>query len=259
MKSKLARYFCLLSILFIFNTQFALAQEIDSQFNFDDEYQGEDFADNEKNDLIYDPFEPVNRKIFAFNEILDKSVVLPVAKQYRKRIPSIIRRSIGNFIDNLMSPFSVLNSALQGDGENAMASFSSFLINTTLGIGGLFDVAGSRKIEYEERDFGQTFGKYGVGSGPFLMLPFLGPSNTRDFSGFVVEKVVSPLSINILQVGGSELDDYLAFSMLAIRGIDTREGLIEIVDNLRADSFDVYATMRSAYTQRRQSLIINID
>ncbi|MCE3255567.1 MAG: VacJ family lipoprotein [Rickettsiaceae bacterium] len=228
------------------------------QFNFDEDYQGEEGAIGGQEFKIYDPFESFNRKTFAFNEMLDKNIALPVVMQYRK-VPKVVRNSVNNFVNNITTPFSIINSLLQGDGHNSMASFSSFLINTTLGVGGLFDVAGSKKIKYNEEDLGQVFAKYGMGTGPYLIIPFLGPSNFRDFSGFAIERAVSPLSFNALEIGGSGdfISDEVAISLAVGSAINTRDGLVEVVDDMRKNSFDVYSTMRSAYLQRRQALVDN--
>ena len=231
----------------------------DDQFNFDDDYQGEDVGKNKTNQVVYDPLETVNRKIFAFNEFADKKVVLPVVRQYHKSVPQRVRISIGNFVNNLSAPFSVANSLIQGDGENAMASFSAFLINSTIGVAGLFDVAGEKKIKYHTEDLGQSFGRYGSKPGPYLVIPVFGPSDARDLSGLVIEKLVSPLSFNRFDVGGDSglINNEAAISLAAIEGISTREGLIEIIDDIRKNSFDPYSTIRSAYLQRRQASILN--
>ena len=235
----------------------ALADKNAKQFNFDESYQG-DAPESKSDQSIYDPFEKTNRQIFAFNEFLDKNITVPALKKYRQYTPKPIRNSAHNFVKNIYAPFSMLNSMLQGEGTESMATFSSFLINTTLGVGGLFDVAGDRKISYKENDFGQTLGKYGSKPGAYLVIPILGPSNIRDFSGFAVEKIVSPLSLNGLDIGGKDLIDIKTVIALDLmRSADARDGLIEIVDDLRKNSFDVYATMRSAYSQRRASLISN--
>ena len=237
----------------------SFADDVTTKFNFDDSYQGEENAKGTDKSTIYDPFERANRKIFAFNEMLDKNVALPVVKQYRKSVPQVVRNSVKNFINNITTPFSVVSSLLQGDGQNSMASFSSFLINTTLGVGGIFDVAGNKNIKYHEEDLGQTFGKYGSKSGPYLVIPILGPSDVRDLSGSVVEKLISPFSFNRLEIGGSSnlISDEAAISLTATNGITARDSLIEVVDDMRKNSFDTYSTMRSAYLQRRQALINN--
>lgn len=212
-----------------------------------------DFGTSPSIQTINDPFEKYNRKIFSFNEFVDINIFDPIAKGYRKAIPRPIRESVGNVIRNLSLPFTCINSILQGNAENAMGSFSAFLINTTLGIGGIFDVAGTKKVEYRKQDFGKTFAKYGIGQGPYLVIPLLGPSTTRDFSGYLVEKVVDPLSFNELQIGGREdiIDPNYRIGLSALSALNTRESLIDILDDARRDSFDLYATIRSAYLQRR--------
>jgi phospholipid-binding lipoprotein MlaA len=208
---------------------------------------------------IYDPLEKVNRKIFAFNEVFDRYFFEHVARGYRDYVPKPIRNSTSNFLHNLSLPIVVVNSALQGDLNNSMASFSTFLINTTIGIGGLFDVARSKKIRYNSEDFGQTFAKYKIGQGPYLVLPFLGPSDLRDATGLAVEKLVDPLAFNVLEVGGSRelIENEEAYGLAAMTAIDVRVSLLDTIDDIRKNSFDVYATIRSAYLQKRNSLINN--
>ncbi|MFT5703002.1 MAG: phospholipid-binding lipoprotein MlaA [Rickettsiales bacterium] len=253
-------------ILAFFATSFSsqlLAQDFSEEsnileFNFEEDYQGDSADFLQEDSLIHDPLERINRTTFAFNEAFDRTLLLPTTRQYRRFIPNIIRQSIHNFLSNLSAPFSIANSILQGNGQNSMASFSSFLINSTVGIGGLFDVAGARDIEYNEEDLGQTLGKYGLGTGPYLVVPFLGPSNLRDFSGFTTELMLNPFTVGHFDNGLEDIiNDRISISITALSVIDTREGLIEVIDNMRKNSFDTYATMRSAYLQRRQSLILN--
>jgi phospholipid-binding lipoprotein MlaA len=258
MKTKIHRSILIaLFALTLSNKTFAESKTA-GQFNFDEDYQGDEMP-NKDVASVYDPFEKFNRKIFAFNEVADKTIALPVAKQYRKFVPISVRNSIHNFINNISSPFSTINSLAQGDTGNAMASFSSFLINSTIGIGGLFDVAGNKKIKYHKEDFGQTLGKYGSGSGAYLIIPFIGPSNVRDFSGVVVNRMVDPLSFDSFNIAGDKnlISNEVQISLFLAGGIDAREGLIEIIDDVRQNSLDAYATLRSAYSQRRNSLILN--
>lgn len=225
----------------------------------------EDFEDIKNFDFqvksnadVYDPLESVNRKIFVFNDYLDRKIVRYVAISYQKSLPKPVRKSIRNFITNASTPFSVVNSLLQGDGENAMASFSSFLINSTIGVGGLFDVAGNKNITYNQEDLGQTLAVYGLGSGPYLVIPLIGPSNLRDGVGNLATSAVDPLSINAFKIGNDSVasdETILGFTVISL--IDKRESLLKIVDDLRANSFDSYATTRSAYSQNRTSKIKN--
>ena len=216
--------------------------------------EDEEFESYVSNEFqIYDPYEKVNRKIFVFNEAFDQYFFEHVARAYRRGVPKPARTSIGNFLNNLSLPVSAINSLVQGRVDNGLATLSNFLINTTIGIGGLFDIAKEKGILYKSEDFGQTLGHYGTSSGAYLMIPFLGPSSTRDFSGWVVDKAINPTGFNALEVGGTSdlIDGGYRFALGTMSAIDTRENLLEIIDDIRKDSFDPYATIRSAYLQKR--------
>jgi len=250
------KIFITLIISFIFSSGPSLAQirNISEQQSYDDEfavYESE-FSTNTQKE-IYDPFEKINRKIFAFNESLDRNVVEPVARFYRDYTPKPIRKSLHNFVTNLALPISAANSFVQGKVENGLATSSNFLINTTIGIGGLFDVAGDKNIQYETEDFGQTLGYYGVSNGPYLVIPILGPSTSRDFGGYVVDRGVDPMGFNLLQIGGSEnsVNLTLRATNTLLFNLDLREGLLDPIADARKDSFDLYATFRSVYIQQR--------
>ena len=255
----------ILSFIFIFifsNQSFAKISHIkfaQLQEEYDDFEDFEDFNfDVSPKKEVYDPFEKVNRKIFIFNDYVDRYFFEHVAIFYRKSLPKGIRKSIRNFFNNLSAPFSVVNSIFQGNGQNAMASFSAFLINTTLGVGGLFNVAGDKEVRYYEEDLGQTFAYYGSPAGPYLMLPFFGPSNLRDGTGMGINALVSPLSVNIFDVGDDELVNEKILTGFTITSlIDKRESLLKIIEDLRNNSFDPYATARSAFMQNRNSKINN--
>lgn len=217
----------------------------------------DDFESYETGDFkeIYDPFEKYNRKILVFNNYFDRYFLEYAAKFYRKNVHKEVRSSTRNFLTNLSLPLVTINSLAQGKVENGLASFSTFIINSTLGIGGLFDIAGKKRIKYNSEDFGQTLGHYGSGAGAYLMLPFFGPSSTRDLSGLAVNNAINPLGFNMLEVGGSRemlRTEYILLIGVA-SGVDTREGLIEIIDDLKKDSFDFYSTTRSAYLQKRKA------
>ncbi len=208
---------------------------------------------------IYDPLEKYNRKIFVLNDFLDRYLLEYVAKTYRNDVPRPARTAIRNFLNNISAPISAFNSFLQGKSDNGLATFSTFLINSTIGVGGLFNVAEEKGVRYKAEDFGQTLGHYGVSSGPYLMVPFFGPSSVRDFSGFAADQIINPASYNALKIGGhtylvgkSEL-----VALTTLRAVDLRESLIDVVDDARQESFDFYATIRSAYTQKRSSDIKN--
>ncbi|MBP7710521.1 MAG: VacJ family lipoprotein [Rickettsiales bacterium] len=223
-----------------------------------DESDFESYED-EKSVQIYDPFEKANRKIYVFNDYVDRYFLEHVAVFYRKGVPQTARHSIRNVLTNLSLPISAVNSLLQGKVDNGLATFSHFLINSTIGLGGIFNVAGEKNIRYKTEDFGQTLGHYGVGSGAYLMLPILGPSTLRDLSGYAADKSVGPLDFNVLEIGGTEdlVDPNYRLGLAAMSGIDKRESLINILDDIRTDSFDPYATIRSAFLQKRFTDIKN--
>lgn len=208
---------------------------------------------------IHDPFESYNRKIYKFNDTIDRYFFEHLARSYRKTIPKPARLSFRNFLDNMTLPLSAINSIAQGKIDNGLATFSTFLINSTLGVGGFFDIARKKGINYEREDFGQTLGYWGFSSDNFLMLPFFGPSNFRDFVGFSVDRTIDPLGFNALQVGGDTnfIDGSKRIFNTAFKVVDNREELLDIIDNIRQDSFDPYATIRSAYLQRRLAQIEN--
>jgi phospholipid-binding lipoprotein MlaA len=207
---------------------------------------------------INDPAEKFNRKIFAFNEAFDKYFFRYVALSYRNSVPKRARMSVRNFLTNLTLPLSAVNSILQGKIDNSLATFSSFLINSTIGIGGLFDPAGAKNIRYNYEDFGQTFGHYGAWHGVYLVIPFIGPSSIRDFNGLVLEKAVDPLSFNMLEIGGKKglITKGDSIAITAATAIDNRESMIETIDEGRKESFDFYAMVRSAYLQKRSADIL---
>jgi phospholipid-binding lipoprotein MlaA len=226
--------------------------------SYDEDSIEADFAKYSNNTpQINDPAEKFNRKIFAFNEAFDKYFFRYVAISYRKAIPKKARISVRNFLTNLTLPLSTVNSLLQGKIDNSLATFSSFLINSTIGIGGLFDPAGAKNIRYNHEDFLQTFAQYGASSGAYLVIPILGPSSTRDFSGFIVEKAVDPLGFNALSIGGKKglITKGDSIGITVADAIDKRESMIEIIDEGRKDSFDFYAMVRSAYLQKISSEI----
>ncbi len=230
-----------------------LLAETNSDLAFLSESDFENYEDKNSSIEIYDPLEKFNRKIYIFNDYLDLYFIQYVAISYRKGIPKVARNSIRNFLNNLSLPISSANSLLQGNVDNSLATFSNFLINSTVGVGGLFDIAGQKGIRYRSEDFGQTLGHYGVTSGAYLMVPIFGPSSTRDLGGFFVDNAISPVQLNLLKVGGKTnlIAPEYRLAVATTTGIDKRESLIETLDDIRTESFDPYATIRSAYLQKR--------
>lgn len=198
----------------------------------------------------YDPFEPVNRAIFSFNLTLDRFVIEPVARGYRFVAPQPVRNSITNFLANLRSPVIFANDLLQGERDRAGVTLGRFMINSSLGVLGLFDAASAFGYKPHSEDMGQTFGVWGAPAGPYLMLPILGPSNLRDATGRVGDYFINPL--NHCCIDSDER--YLIFGMT---GISEREANIEAFEDLKKNSLDLYAAVRSIYTQSRAAEIAN--
>ena len=200
-----------------------------------------------------DPLEGINRTIFSFNLGVDKVILSPVAKGYRNVLPSEVRTGIRNFLSNLTEPWTTINSTLQGDINNAGSSLARFLINTTIGVLGIFDVATDMGFEKQEEDFGQTLAVAGTGPGAYIVIPILGPSTARDALGKVVGFFADPVTYVLHR----ENHDSWVWIGTALRGIDFREQNLERIDNLKSSSVDFYATIKSLYLQRRSGMIVN--
>ena len=213
---------------------------------------------SKKSGPVKDCFEGLNRATFSLNQGLDKVIFKPVAKGYRK-LPSSVRTGTSNVLTNLSSLITIPNNVLQGDFKTAGINTGRFAVNTTVGILGIFDVA--EKIgfsEYVKEDYGQTFGKWGVGAGCYLVLPVLGPSTIRDTFGSFVNVMGGDPWYNASTNGNNHYlneSDYAITKILG--GIDFRAKNLESLDNLEKNSMDFYASIRSLYLQDRQLKISN--
>ena len=191
-----------------------------------------------------DPLEPMNRSIFDFNMTADKYVIRPAAEAYRDYVPGPIRTGIRNVLDNLKQPVVFANHVLQGDPTRASTTLARFVLNSFMGIGGIFDVATDQGYPRQQGDFGQTLFVWGANEGPYLMLPLLGPSNPRDGVGRGVDSFIDPWGY----VADSTV---FGLSRLIVDGVDERSKYIEELDNIERTSLDFYATIRSLARQRR--------
>jgi phospholipid-binding lipoprotein MlaA len=189
-----------------------------------------------------DPWESANRKVYAFNDGLDRATLKPVAKVYEKHTPKWIRTSVSNFFNNLGAPVTIVNQLLQGKVVQAGQDTLRFAMNTTLGLGGFFDPAADANLPRHDEDLGQTLGKWGVPPGPYLMLPLLGPSNLRDVPSHVVNRFLEPFHWYDY---GSERWISLGLSL-----VDMRARLLPLEPTL-ARTYDPYSFIREAYRQRR--------
>ena len=189
-----------------------------------------------------DRFERVNRSVYSFNRAIDHTVIRPVARTYVKITPSPVRRSISNFLSNLDYPITIVNDFLQGKIHDGLSDVGRLGVNTIVGIGGLFDPASRWGMEKHDEDFGLTLARWGVHSGPYLMLPVLGPSTVRDAPGRIAERFVTPTSY--LNNTGLEVGHFL------IKAVDARAGVLNM-DQLIDSAYDPYAFVRNAWLQRR--------
>ncbi len=191
----------------------------------------------------YDPIEGFNRAIFKFNYVVDRAILRPTVQAYRYVVPEFARTGIHNVLENWFSPVSFVNSLLQGKFERAGQTFWRFVINTSMGFLGFADVAGEAGLRVPTEDLGQTFGNYGIGTGPYLMLPILGPTNLRDGVGRLGDIYTDPSTYLM-----TERDLWIR---AGARGFDARDQSEELLYDNIYKSVDPYATMRSLYTQRR--------
>lgn len=195
-----------------------------------------------------DPLEAVNRAVYSFNDKLDRYVMKPVAKGYRFVTPSFVRTGVANFFSNLYDPANMVHNILQGKFAEGTSDLGRFLLNSTIGVLGLFDVASEFGLEKHDEDLGQTLGVWGVGEGPYLVLPVLGPSTLRDGVGRVPDQYLYPQTY--LEQRST------AGKLLLVEAISRREQLLDASDILdQAAGEDPYSFVREAFRQRRQNLI----
>jgi phospholipid-binding lipoprotein MlaA len=195
-----------------------------------------------------DPLERYNRTVFDFNDGVDRAVVKPLAQAYRDYVPVLFQNSLRNFFSNLRDVIITAHQLLQAKPEAAATAGGRVLINTTIGILGLRDPASSMGLTKSNEDFGQTFGRWGVGPGPYFVLPLLGPSTLRDAVGTVADFSLDPIGSVFEQGTGRTL----AYGLIAI---DRRKDLLDAQDTIEALSFDRYSGVRDAWLARRRSLV----
>lgn len=199
-----------------------------------------------------DPYEANNREIFAYNMKMDRLVLRPTAEQYAATVPENVRDCLHNVLENLKAPVVFANDVLQASPRRAGQTLARFAVNSTLGLGGIVDAASRADIASHEEDFGQTLAVWGAGEGPYLMLPFFGPSNPRDVAGMAGDAALDPTAY-------IRIKRHLLWSGLRLYGtvVDARARNIDALDGIERDSLDYYATVRSLYRQHRASEIRN--
>lgn len=237
------------------------AQEDAYSYMDTDEYPGEtleispeEFEEvfNPPSDMeVDDPIEPINRITFGVNSFLDDVLFDPISAMYVGVVPEFLRERVGYFLRNLSEPIVLVNNVLQGEMQDAEDTLRRFAINSTVGLGGIFDVSTDLDIPYKREDFGLTLASWGFEEGPYIVLPILGPSNLRDTIGRIGDYSFDP--INWWAYSNDDTAVY-SYTRTAVQVLDAKSDNIEIITDLKTNSIDPYVTFRSWYTERRKSL-----
>ena len=199
--------------------------------------------------LKADPLEGLNRRVFAFNEVVDRAFIKPLATAYRAVLPSPVRTGVGNVFGNVGDAWSAVNHLLQGKVKSALEMTVRVTTNTVFGLGGLFDLASDAGLERQSEDFGQTLGKWGVGPGPYLVLPFYGASSLRDAAGLPLDRQAS--------LPGIVHDETYRWSLTTLELVHARAGLLSATNLLEQVAFDKYSFVRDSYLARRRSQVFD--
>lgn len=200
-------------------------------------------------DDLNDPLEPVNRVIYVFNSVFDAFITKPLAILYRGVLPDEARNGVGNFFSNLASPVTFLNHVLQGELGRAGTTLARFGLNTTLGIGGFFDPAKKMGFHTLETNFNETMGVWGFNTGPYLVLPVIGPSSFRGALGLGADCFTQPLNY---YVNSKHDNEEIAYTLTGVQIIHQRNLVLESIDNLEATSLDMYASLRAIYFDKQK-------
>ncbi len=202
-----------------------------------------------------DPLEPVNRVVFDANDFMDRLLLKPIAELYRVTVPPGLRDRLVAILSNMGEPVIFANNLLQGRANEASTTFARFIINTTVGLGGLYDVASEWQLPEQQGDFGQTLHVWGVGSGPYLVLPLFGPSTARDAVGLAADSLTLPWPYVADAAGGAYARDTFSLGSMGATAVVQREAAIDPLESLQAGSLDMYAQMRSMYLQYRNKTL----
>jgi phospholipid-binding lipoprotein MlaA len=189
-----------------------------------------------------DPWERMNRATYRFNDKFDRAIAQPVARGYRKATPHFVQTGVTNFFDNLEYPIVMVNDLLQGQFRPFLSDTGRLLLNSTVGIGGLMDPATNIGLDKNDRDFGQTLGKWGAGTGPYLVIPFLGPSDVRDAVGRVADEYSNPRHYI--------RNTWVRYGLAGLRAVDTRARFLDAQGAIDS-AYDPYAFLRNVYLQHR--------
>ena len=200
---------------------------------------------------ISDPFEGTNRAIFSFNEVVDDNIIHPTVRAYRAVMPKELRNGVHNMLNNLKSPVVFANEVLQGDIDGAGLVLFRTIVNTFAGFGGFFDFAGDEGFVHNGEDFGQTLAVWGFDHGPYLVVPIIGPSSTRDYVGYLVDGYADPLRWYLFNID----QEALYYTKVGVGYLDLRDQLMDLMEDLQKSSIDYYAATRSIYYQRREAMV----
>lgn len=198
-----------------------------------------------------DPFESYNRGVLKFNNVMDTFVFDPITETYQFVVPQQGRKVVNNILRNLRSPLDLANQILQGDVAGGGTVLFRFVVNTFAGFGGILDVAQWEGIEYEGEDLGQTLATWGVGDGPYVVVPFFGPASLRDALSYGAESYADPVARYYFNIE----EDHIAYKYNAVGFLDQKNGLYKAQKDLKKNSFDYYSTLKSAVYQNRQAAI----
>jgi phospholipid-binding lipoprotein MlaA len=195
----------------------------------------------------HDPWEAWNRKVFAFNEVVDNAVMKPVATAYQDIVPQLVRTGVTNVLDNIRDVWSAANHLLQGKVQGTLETTTRVLVNTFFGLGGLLDPATEMRLPRQREDFGQTLGVWGVGNGPYMVLPFLGPFTVRDSVGLLADREFAPASLATTDAG--------KYAVATLELVDLRANLLGASRMLDQVALDKYSFMRDAYLSVRRNSV----
>jgi phospholipid-binding lipoprotein MlaA len=215
----------------------------------------ENISQQEKSEEINDPIEPVNRGIFWVNGVLDYFFIERISEMYRGVVPQYSRERVAYALRNLNEPVVFANNLLQGEIDDAAITMGRFVVNTTLGLAGIFDVATDLGLQYKKADFGLTLASWGFETGPYIVLPILGPSNLRDGFGRIGDYAFDP--INWVFIAGDLVAVPNCRSGTSI--LDAKTDNLDLLAELRDNSLDEYATIRAWYTERRKDLMLKVE
>lgn len=216
------------------------------------------FSNPENQKEIKDPFENYNRKVYEFNTAFEKKILMPMAKTYNKITPKPLNKALLNFVNNINEPITFVHDVLQGEGERAAETFYRFMVNSVIGVFGIFDVAGKMGVKKHYEDFGQTLGVWGMESGSFIMLPFMGPSSTRDTFGKVIDFFINPLYLFLdYQEDENNIESWVSYTLVFTDIFIRYADKVELIESLQETSIDPYSNMKNIYFENRKLKIGN--